>query len=425
MREEIAGALKRDILLIPVLVERAPLPRAADLPDDIRAMVLHQKHDISYERFGRNIEQLVVAIKAGRQAMQAETGPGRIRVVPWAWIGATATIVLAVGWLAASLAGMPVTWPWSSRPAGGGSIANIAPPDQARAADESKRLADLTVQVKQQQEARQDSGVGRKADEEDVGRVPKVGQTFRDCSDGCPEMVVVPAGEFIMGSLANEAGRDSDEEPQRKVVIGYPLVVGKFEVTFAEWEACVAGGGCTSNRSPSDKGWGRGRRPVINVSWNDAKEYVSWLSRKTGKTYRLLSEAEWEYAARAGTTTPFFTGATITTDQANFDGNHTYGGSSKGEFRQETIEVGSFPANAFGLHDVHGNVWEWVEDAWHPNYQGAPNDGSVWRGGDPSLRILRGGSWNYDPDILRSADRGRLHPDDRSIVIGFRVSRAL
>ncbi len=166
---------------------------------------------------------------------------------------------------------------------------------------------------------------------------------FRDCPN-CPEMVVVPAGEFMMGSPENEEGRHSDEGPQHRVRIAQPFAVGRFEVTFDEWDACVAGGGCGGYR-PDDNGWGRGRQPVINVSWDDAKAYVQWLNRGTGKSYRLPSEAEWEYVARAGTTTPFWTGATISTEQANYDGTYTYGGGKKGEYRQRTVPVGSLPAN--------------------------------------------------------------------------------
>jgi formylglycine-generating enzyme required for sulfatase activity/uncharacterized caspase-like protein len=240
------------------------------------------------------------------------------------------------------------------------------------------------------------------------------GREFRDCPDVCPAMVVLPAGEFMMGSPSGEAGRSSDEGPQRKVTMPRPFAVGKYEVTFAEWEACVAGGGCTGNRTPSDQGWGKGRRPVINVSWRDVKEYVAWLSRKTRKSYRLLSEAEWEYAARAGTTTRYAFGDTINKSQAQFYD------------ARETEEVGSFPANRFGLHDMHGNVWEWVEDAWRPGYQEAPLDGSVWEGGDMSLRVLRGGSWgNHNPDDLRSALRFRVRPVNRVYLFGFRVARTL
>ena len=203
-------------------------------------------------------------------------------------------------------------------------------------------------------------GPGLRRDE----RKFKVGSSFTDCT-GCPEMVVLPSGSFTMGSPSSEPDRDDDEGPQRTVRIGYKLAVGKYEVTWSQWEACVSAGAC-SNSGPDgrggDEGFGKGSRPVINVSWNDAHAYVKWLSRKTGHTYRLLSEAEWEYAARAGTTTPFSFGSTISTRQANYNGNYTYNGGSKGEHRQKTVSVGSFPANAWGLHDMHGNVWEWVED---------------------------------------------------------------
>lgn len=261
---------------------------------------------------------------------------------------------------------------------------------------------------------------------------PRAVDTFRDCPDVCPEMVVVPAGQFTMGLSASEAVRGAAEGPQRTVRIAKPFAVGKFEVTFAEWDACVAGGGCGSNKAPSDQGWswrgwhwGRGKRPVINVSWSDANEYLAWLSKKSGQAYRLLSEAEWEYAARAGTTTPFSTGPTITTDQANFDGSNTFGESAKGTYRQKTVEVGTFKPNAFGLHDMHGNVWEWVEDNWHSNYLGAPKDGSAWIDNGSSSRVLRGGSWYSDPRNLRSASRDLMVPGHRSKSVGFRVARTL
>ena len=169
------------------------------------------------------------------------------------------------------------------------------------------------------------------------------------------EMVVVPAGSFMMGSEPQEADY---EGPVHRVTIRQPFAVGKYEVTFAEWDACVDAGGCGGYR-PNDRGWGRGRRPVIAVNWQDAQRFVEWLSKETGGEYRLLSEAEWEYVARAGTTTPFHTGGTISTAQANYDGNYTYGGGRTGTYRERTVPVGSFPPNRFGLHDVHGNVWEW------------------------------------------------------------------
>ena len=183
-------------------------------------------------------------------------------------------------------------------------------------------------------------------------------------------MVVVPAGSFMMGSSERELGRDSDEGPQHKVTIAEPFAVGKYEVTFDEWEACVASGGCDSYK-PKDQGWGRGPRPVINVSWNDAIAYVEWLSAKVGKPYRLPSEAEWEYAARAGTTTRYWWGDEITIENANY-------GRNVGK----TTDVGSYPPNRWGLYDMQGNVWEWTEDCYHDSYKVAPEDGSAWMNGD-------------------------------------------
>ncbi len=199
------------------------------------------------------------------------------------------------------------------------------------------------------------------------------------------------------------------------------------EKDYAEWDACAAGGGCGGYR-PDDMGWRRGGRPVINVSWEDAQRFVAWLREGTGEGYRLLSEAEWEYVARAGTTTPFHTGSTIATSQANYDGDYTYGGGRTGVDRQKTVPVGSFSPNAFGLYDVHGNVWEWVQDCWNDSYRGAPSDGSAWERGDCGRRVLRGGSWFYFPRNLRSAYRSGYLPWYRNYHIrydGFRVARTL
>ena len=258
-----------------------------------------------------------------------------------------------------------------------------------------------------------------------VGPIAKPTYAFRDCAK-CPEMVVIPAGSFMMGSPDGEADRSPGEGPQRQVTIPRPMAVGRFEVTFAEWEACVAGGGCKSNPSPGDEGWGKDRQPVINVSWDDAGEYVKWLSQKTGKAYRLLTEAEWEYAARAGTTSPFSTGATITPEQANFQTNFNEDGSKReGEYREQAIKVGTFAPNAFDLYDMHGNVWEWVADNWHEDYAGAPTDGTVNAGGDTSMRVQRGGSWYSFVSEIRSAARHGDQPDHRGADIGFRVARGL
>jgi formylglycine-generating enzyme required for sulfatase activity len=242
---------------------------------------------------------------------------------------------------------------------------------------------------------------------------PGSGKSFRDCPS-CPEMVVVPAGSFMMGSAEGEEGRRESEGPQNWVTIAKPFVVGKFEVTFDDWDACFAGGGCRESR-PGDYGWGRGKRPVITVSWDDAKAYVAWLSRTTGKSYRLLSETEWEYAARAGTTTRYAFGDRISDRQANYGGKH-----------DKTVEVGSYPANAWGLFDVHGNVEEWLEDCWNDSYSGAPTDGSARTAGECGLRALRGGSFLYS--LLRdrrSAARGRAATTYRGSNVGFRVARSI
>ena len=239
-------------------------------------------------------------------------------------------------------------------------------------------------------------------------------EQMRDCPE-CPEMVLVPPGEFTMGSPPDEPGRGDDEGPQHKVTIAEPFWIGKHEVTFAEWDACAATGGCRDN--PSDAGWGRDNRPVINVSWDDAKEYVGWLSQKTGKTYRLLSEAEWEYAARAGITTAYWWGDEVGRGNANCDGCGS-------EWDTRAALVGSFKANDFGLYDTAGNVWEWVQDCYHDNYDGAPTDGSAWEGGDGCSRVLRGGSFVNARRDVRSANRVRLKPGYRDFYLGFRVARA-
>ena len=246
--------------------------------------------------------------------------------------------------------------------------------------------------------------------------VDRPGAAFRDCPE-CPEMVAVPAGSFTMGSPPSETGREGDEGPAYRVTIPAPFAVGKYEATFSEWDACVSAGGCGGHR-PDDGGWGCGDRPAINVSWNDAKAYVRWLSGRTGKKYRLLSESEWEYAARAGTTTRYSWGNAIGRNRANCDGCGS-------RWDNKTAPTGSFAANGFGLHDMHGNAREWVADCWNDDYAGAPSDGRARESGNCGRRVLRGGSWDYGPDLLRSAYRDWDGPDSRVDGLGFRVARTL
>ncbi len=262
--------------------------------------------------------------------------------------------------------------------------------------------------------ARPDAGGGARAP----------GSVIKDCAE-CPDMVVLPAGSFVMGSSANETGRLSNEGPQRTVRVG-SFAVSRTEITFAQWDACVAGGGCGGYR-PADQGWGRGNQPVINVSWNDVQSYVTWVnSRVGGQRYRLLTEAEWEYAARAGPNAAYPWGGSASHERANYGADSCCTGLAAGSDRWvNTSPAGSFPANAFGLYDMHGNVWEWVEDCYADTYSGLATDGSANVNGSCSYRVLRGGSWGLNPAWLRSALRSRDAPSYRGISIVFRLARTV
>ena len=244
---------------------------------------------------------------------------------------------------------------------------------------------------------------------------------FRDCSS-CPEMVVVPVGQFTMGSPDSEAGRRRHEGPRHNVYIELPFAVGVYEVTFAEWDACADDGGC-AGYGPDDGGWGRQDLPVANVSWQDAQRYVRWLAAETGEPYRLLSEAEWEYVARAGTRTARYFGESEAQQCRYANGYDDEAPCSDGY--TETAPVGSFEPNAFGLYDTLGNVFEWTEDCWNESYSGAPSSHDSWQSGDCSERVLRGGSWGHAPDGLRSAFRARGPVGHRSDYSGFRVARTM
>ena len=232
-------------------------------------------------------------------------------------------------------------------------------------------------------------------------------------------MVVVPSGSFMMGSIEAErrwlseqgigCGWGETERPQRKVTIRYPFTVGRYPITFEEYDRFAE---ATCRDRPDDAGWGRDHRPVINVSWDDSKAYVEWLSKETGQPYRLLTEAEWEYVCRAGTTTRYWWGDDIIPDNANYGRNI-----------RKTTEVGTYLPNPWGLHDTHGNVWEWVEDCWNDSYEGAPDDGSAWKSGNCNVHVLRGGSCFNERALLRSASR--TWSSFWFDFLGFRVGRSL
>jgi formylglycine-generating enzyme required for sulfatase activity len=256
------------------------------------------------------------------------------------------------------------------------------------------------------------------------------------------EMVMVSAGSFTMGSPSSEDGRLAVEGPQHVVAIAQPFAVGRFAVTVDQFAAFVAQSGRPTDvpcQHWSGEEWRErvgsfrnpgfdqdGDHPVVCVSWHDARSYAGWLSRNTGRPYRLLTEAEWEYAARAGTTTPFWWGTSIDPGQANYKQNPTDGaGEQRGDWLQRTVSVASFAANPWSLHQMHGNIWEWVEDGWHDSYAGAPTDGTAREATIDSKRVLRGGSWINGPRGLRSARRHAASPNFRRSDVGFRLAMTL
>lgn len=249
----------------------------------------------------------------------------------------------------------------------------------------------------------------------------KPGTIFKDCKT-CPEMVVVPAGIYIMG-LGATRKRDG---PPHRVNIKRPFAIGRFEVTFRQWFACVAEKGC--RQRPDDHKWGQIKRPVINVTWDQVQNYVKWLSRKTGKTYRLPSEAEWEYANRAGTTTAFWWGDDVGNNQANCrdcESRQCCSAKNQSCCAHQTEPIGSFPPNPFGLYDTAGNVFEWTQDCWNPDHRGAPKDASVRTTGDCKNRVIRGGSFYYFNKVARSFYRSKNPSGVKSYWLGFRVVREL
>jgi len=251
----------------------------------------------------------------------------------------------------------------------------------------------------------------------------EAGTIFSDCKS-CPEMIVLRKGEFRMGSLNGEA----NERPVHRVSINKPFAMGIHEVTWSNYQPCIDSGACQVGPR-GDKKWGKGNRPVINISWDDAQNYAQWLSTKSKYKYRLPSEAEWEYAAKTGFNTQYSTGTCISTNQANFDGSYEWGAdrfcSNSGLYRKKTLTAGSFKSNAFGLFDMHGNASEWVQDCWNANYKKAPNNGEAWLSGKCKRRLVKGGAWIDEPARLRSSYRSRAVKTSRSNFISFRVVREL
>lgn len=395
VRVEIESALARSIPVVPVFLGDAPLPRSAELPASIRPLLSLQAARLSRASFDSDTDTLLTGVLRSIALSRGEAVPQAA----------------------------PPRWPLAPSPEDGwraeGRIRIDAPFIHG-----APKGADGAGWLK--------PGNGR-------------AEWFRDHALG-PEMVVIPAGQFMMGSPDDEPERGEYESPWHSVTFAAPFAAGRCAVTVDEFAAFVAATGhvmldemLTYENGPGEPRKGRswrnpgfaqtGRHPVVGVSCNDAEGYVRWLSQVSGKSYGLLSESAWEYACRAGSETPFWWGATITPAQANYHGNLAYaGGGAKGAWRQATVPADyageSFAPNPWGLHQMHGNTWEWCADPWHDSYAGAPTDGSAWdEGGDASRRVVRGGSWFDRPRVLRSADRSGDSAGEGGDDLGFRVGR--
>ena len=372
VRIEIGKALARGIPVVPVLLDDAPMPSGDVLPDDLKALVDRQAEFVQFRTFDADVEQLIKKLRLS-QAVVRSGSPQQ-----------------------------PV-------------------PTPALASSDDRYRSEGRIKV----EAAIIHGAP------DGWFLPCNGNVewFRDFETG-PEIVIAPAGKFMMGSLETKPDRWDFETPRHPVAIAQPFGVGRYAVTRGQFTTFVKSTGYRTGEEalwlnpgfPQDDD-----HPVVCVSWGDAKAFAEWLSSQSDREYRLLAEAEWEYAARAGTTTSFWWGKTITTAEANYNGNYPYGESvSKGKFREQTVAVSEFAPSPWGLYQVHGNVREWCEDTWHPNYEGAPSDGSAWRqGGDADRRVVRGGSWVDNPMYLDAANRYWAALTERKNNLGFRVACTL
>jgi formylglycine-generating enzyme required for sulfatase activity len=475
VRIEIATALQRDIPVIPILLDGAKIPQAEQLPADLQGLAARNGLDVRHSSFHVDMDRLIGGLKARAQGARAvadtpatrpEAAPNDKRRAPALLAGFVLLACAGAGMLWFAMTPRPSAPPVPSTsnqqtaptqpapiappPAPGPSTAGppqlstapspaapSAPPvpqPPAPASVPAPVLAPAPVVAPAPASppvvapapapgklSPVKTELLRPADEHAV----QANDSFKECAV-CPVMTVIAPGAFTMGSPTTELGRAGSENPQHLVTIGHKFAFGRFSVTFDEWDACVADGGC-GGYSPADQGWGRGKRPVVNVSWNQAQAYLAWLSHKTGRTYRLPTEAEREYAARAGTTTPFWWGSSITTDEANYNGSYTYGDDGvHGETRGQSVPVDSFLPNPWGLFQMHGNVSEWTQDCWHDNYYAdPPTDGSAWIFPDCPLRVRRGGSIGSPPQVLRSAARLSGPQAKGQPFIGFRVVRPL
>jgi formylglycine-generating enzyme required for sulfatase activity len=363
VRLELEESLRRpDVLVVPLLVRRASLPRVDELPENLRDLAYRNGTQARPDPdFHSDMTRLINGLESYFQKLELTTTPPP-----------------------------PSPTPTPANPTFTFEVVTV----DAKGKIVQRQLAQAAYQV------------------EDLG-------------DGIQlELVKIPGGRFQMGAPKGEARSDDDERPQHLVTVP-EFWLGKYPVTQAQYQAVMG-------KNPSHFTDDGANRPVERVIWDDAVAFCQALSQRTGRVYRLPSEAEWEYACRAGTTTPFYFGPTITTDLANYRGTDLqyqgttypghYGQGPKGIFREQTTPVGQFPPNALGMYDLHGNIWEWCQDVWHDSYDAAPTDGSAWlTGGDQDRRVLRGGSWGSAPEFCRSAIRDRDAPGLTNGGVGFRV----
>jgi formylglycine-generating enzyme required for sulfatase activity len=436
---ELAIALNTPgVRVIPVLVDGAAMPVAADLPEALRGLLGKQNVVLPPDPHLRQAVNDLAKTLLAAPAQPIPPPPARPaapplppRVQPPSTTEPPTPTVGIPKWLmpagAAGLALMALLiWsPWNrSNPSGADAPPNVAEMSAPEAAGPAPP-AETPTPAASFVDARTTPASTRAPLVRNPSSLPDYA-LFREC-DGCPEMVVIPGGSFLMGSPAGEAGRGEDEDSQAgaggsQVSVRLPrFAISRFETSWDEWAACVSAGVCQQRE---DSGFGRGRRPVINVDWEtDTRAFVRFVnSRASG--YRLLSEAEWEYAARAGTTTTFSLGNGVRPEQAQYWWSVSYNGSpTRTTNPSGTAPVGSFEDNAWGVYDMHGNVWEWVEDCYRDNLSGRTAAANTT--GDCSLRVLRGGSWGNDPDWLRSAYRIRSTSTGRYNYFGFRLARTL
>jgi formylglycine-generating enzyme required for sulfatase activity len=449
VRVEIATALQRDIAVIPILLDGAGVPKPEDLPADLQGLSARNGLDVRHGSFHVDMNRLIGALKARKGGPHA-LAEGAARPPEGATTGRRRGPLLVAGFVAIACAGAAVAWiamtprgriaPSTPAPNQQTAVPQPAPAPQASNSAPTSAPSQPSAAPPPAQQSLAPALKPVAAPAPSPGKLSpfkvelltqarehalQPNDSFKECA-ACPVMTVIAPGTFNMGSPTTELGRAGSESPQHQVTIGRKFAFGRSSVTFDEWDACVADGGC-NGYAPADEGWGRGKRPVINVSWNEANAYLAWLSRKTGKSYRLPTEAEREYAARAGTTTPFWWGSSITSEQANYNGTYIYGDEGvRGEMRGQSVPVDSFLPNPWGLFQMHGNVSEWTQDCWHDNYYtDPPTNSSAWTFPDCKLRVRRGGSIGSPPQVLRSAARLSGPQDKGQPFIGFRVVRPL